>query len=98
MTRTAASAAAPRSETRESDASRLGTGHGGREPSFVQSTPFERLSEAPNEVVRIRYDSYDNLLSMGIVHPYRPRQIQPAPEPFPDSAFSRYVPDPPGGG
>jgi hypothetical protein len=75
-------------------AQRLGTGHGPRETSYVQNTTFDRLSSTPNEVIKIRYDSYENLLAMGVV-PSRPWQS--GPNPFPDSALPRYVPDPPGG-
>jgi hypothetical protein len=76
-------------------AEKLGTGHGAREYSYVQDTTFDRLSSTPNEVIKIRYDSYDNLVAMGVV-PSRPAW-QAAPNPFPDSAPPRYVPDPPGG-
>jgi hypothetical protein len=76
-------------------AEKLGTGHGTRESSYVQDTMFERLSSTPNEVIKIRYDSYENLLAMGVV-PSRPAW-QPAPNPFPDSTLPKYVPDPPGG-
>jgi hypothetical protein len=75
-------------------AQKLGTGHGVRETSYVQNTRFDRLSSTPNEVIKIRYDSYENLMAMGVV-PSRPWQA--APNPFPDSALPRYVPDPPGG-
>jgi hypothetical protein len=75
-------------------APKLGTGHGARETSYVQDTTFDRLSSTPNEVIKIRYDSYENLVAMGVV-PSRPWQS--APNPFPDSAAPRYVPDPPGG-
>jgi hypothetical protein len=75
-------------------AQKLGTGHGAREASYVQNTTFDRLSTTPNEVIKIRYDSYENLAAMGVV-PSRPWQS--APNPFPDSAAPRYVPDPPGG-
>ena len=92
----AANAAAPAAAER-SRPSRLGTGHGERETSIVQSTQFERLTDRPSEIVRIRYDSFDNLVAMGIA-PYRHRTTAPAPNPFPDSAVSQYVPDPPGGG
>jgi hypothetical protein len=78
--------AAPRAE-------QLGTGHGAREYSYVTNTNFERLSNSPNEIIRIRYDSYENLVAMGIV---RPRPLPSEPDAFPDSAVSRYVPDPPG--
>jgi hypothetical protein len=67
---------------------RLGTGHGEREYAPTTQTIFERASERPNEVVRLRYDSYENLLASGVI---RPRRTQPVPEPFPI-----YVPDPKG--
>ena len=76
-------------------APKLGTGHGARETSYVQNTTFDRMSSTPNEVIKIRYDSYENLVAMGVV-PSRPAWQQ-APNPFPDSAMPRYVPDPPGG-
>lgn len=76
-------------------AEKLGTGHGAREYSYVQNTTFDRLSSTPNEVIKIRYDSYENLVAMGVVAS-RPAW-QPAPNPFPDSMLPKYVPDPPGG-
>jgi hypothetical protein len=75
-------------------AQKLGTGHGARETSYVQNTTFDRLSSTPNEVIKIRYDSFENLVAMGVVPA---RSWQSAPNPFPDSAIPRYVPDPPGG-
>jgi len=76
-------------------ASRLGTGHGAREYSYVLHTEFERLQSEPNEVIRIRYDSYENLVAMGIVR--RPRPTPPGGvNPFPGSVAQQYVPDPPG--
>lgn len=79
----------PRSEI----APKLGTGHGEREYSYVNHTEFERQQSQPNEIIRIRYDSMDNLLAMGIVK--RPRPMPPGANPFPDS-HPQYVPDPPG--
>ena len=76
-------------------AEKLGTGHGAREYSYVENTTFDRLSTTPNEVIKIRYDSYANLVAMGVV-PSRPAW-QPGPNPFPDSTPPLYVPDPPGG-
>jgi hypothetical protein len=74
-------------------AAKLGTGHGARETSVVYSTQFDRLSSAPNEIIRIRYDSWDNLVAMGVVQPrHSPVAI---PNAFPGSALSQYVPDPP---
>jgi hypothetical protein len=75
-------------------APKLGTGHGEREYSYVSHTVFTRLQPHPNEVIRIRYDSLDNLLAMGIVK--RPPSMPPALNPFPGSQQPQYVPDPPG--
>jgi hypothetical protein len=75
-------------------AQKLGTGHGARETSYVQDTTFDRLTSTPNELIKIRYDSYENLVAMGVV-PTRPAWQRP--NPFPDSTLPRYVPDPPGG-
>ena len=89
-----AALAAPPSPSAGAPAQKLGTGHGPRETSYVQNTTFDRLSSTPNEVIKIRYDSYENLVAMGVV-PSRPWHS--APNPFPDSTLPRYVPDPPGG-
>lgn len=75
-------------------APRLGTGHGPREYSYVQDTEFQRLQDEPNEVIRIRYDSLENLMAMGIVR--RPGPRPPVANPFPGSAPGEFVPDPPG--
>jgi hypothetical protein len=75
-------------------AAKLGTGHGEREYSYVGHTEFARLQSEPNEVIRIHYDSFANLLAMGIV-----KRAQPAPSgvnPFPASPDQQYVPDPVG--
>jgi hypothetical protein len=98
----AAAASAPKlAEVKPSEAlsytapaQKLGTGHGARETSYVQDTTFDRLSGTPNELIKIRYDSYENLVAMGVV-PARPAWQRP--NPFPDSPLQRYVPDPPGG-
>lgn len=74
-------------------AAKLGTGHGEREYSYVQDTEFRRMQSEPNEVIRIRYDSFDNLLAMGIVK--APLAPPSAPNPFPRSS-RHFVPDPPG--
>ncbi len=70
---------------------KLGTGHGEREWSQVSHTSFERAQSSPNETIRIRYDSYENLVSMGVIQ--SPRPWQRTPNPFPDNLG--YVPDPP---
>jgi hypothetical protein len=76
-------------------AEKLGTGHGAREASYVQNTHFDRLSSTPNEIIQIRYDSFENLVAMGVVRS-RPAW-RPGPNPFPDSTAPKFVPDPPGG-
>jgi hypothetical protein len=74
-------------------APRLGTGHGEREGSYVDYAAFQREQAQPNEVVRIRYDSPENLMALGVIRrlPVRP----PLPEAFPDNPPG-FVPDPPG--
>jgi hypothetical protein len=75
-------------------AAKLGTGHGEREYSYVNHTEFLRMQNQPNVVIRIRYDSFENLLALGIVK--RPRPPAPWANPFPASPDQQYVPDPPG--
>jgi hypothetical protein len=74
---------------------KLGTGHGALEESVVHEVAFNRLSSTPNEIIRIRYDSFENLVAMGVVE--RHPTPWPLPNPFPDSGEQKYVPDPPGG-
>jgi hypothetical protein len=86
-----ATAAAPAPAAKAAGAvrdERLGTGHGEREYAPTTQTTFERASERPAEIVRLRYDSYDNLVASGVV---RPRRLLPTPDPFPT-----FVPDPKG--
>lgn len=72
-------------------APRLGTGHGERESSHISHTTFERRSERPDELIRIRYDSRENLVAMGII----PTQaVPPRPNPFPAGVQPGYAPDP----
>ncbi len=73
---------------------KLGTGHGAREESPVEFTDFIRASSYPNEIVRIRYDSRENLLALGVIQ-RTPRTVEP-PDPFPGSSAGHFVPDPPG--
>jgi hypothetical protein len=91
-----ASAAAPSAGIAQSPepAPKLGTGHGEREYSYVNHTEFARLQNQPNEVIRIRYDSLDNLLAMGVIR--RGRPLPPSVDPFPGAPSPAYVPDPPG--
>ena len=68
--------------------SRLGTGHGERVYSPVQTVDFQRASNAPDEIITVRYDSYANLVARGIIPSHR---RQPSPNAFPGG---HYVPDP----
>jgi hypothetical protein len=52
------------------------------------------MQSQPNEVIRIRYDSLDNLFAMGIIK--RPRPATPTVNPFPATPEQQYVPDPRG--
>jgi hypothetical protein len=94
----APSAGLPPLQLRSAPASpptKLGTGHGEREYSHVDHTEFERLHTQPDEVIRIRYDSLDNLIAMGIIEKSHP--AVPSANPFPASVQQQYVPDPPAG-
>jgi hypothetical protein len=75
-------------------AERLGTGHGAREGSYVVDTEFHRMQREPNEVIRIRYDSLENLVAMGIIR--KPHPAPRAPDAFPGSEQRHFVPDPSG--
>ena len=73
---------------------KLGTGHGEREWSQVSHTSFDRAQSSPNETIRIRYDSRENLISMGVIQPpYQNRPWNRTPNAFPESLG--FVPDPP---
>jgi hypothetical protein len=50
------------------------------------------MQPQPNEVIRIRYDSLENLIAMGIIE--RAHPLPPLTNPFPASAEQQYVPDP----
>lgn len=76
-------------------APKLGTGHGQREESSVSHTSFARQQSQPNETIRIRYDSRENLVASGVIREPVIRPLPPAPNPFPLSDNVSYVPDPP---
>lgn len=71
---------------------RLGTAHGAREWSSARQVTFERASSRPDQIARIEYDTYGNLVAAGVIRP--PSDPGRRPRPFPNSG---YVPDPPGG-
>lgn len=82
----AADAAAPAA------APSLGTGHGRRVDSPAQYVAFERASDRPDEVLRIRYERPERLAAMGVL-PRPPRAMwSREPDPFP--ADRGFVPDP----
>lgn len=85
------SAVANRRMAPDSPSTRLGTGHGEREHDLVGHTRFERRHHQPDELIRIRYDSRENLVAMGIL---RAAPMPPRPNPFPVPTEPRYVPDP----
>jgi hypothetical protein len=94
--RMAAPPAAPQAAARVAPERRaqekLGTAHGAREWSVTTRVAFERATPYPQLIRRIEYDSYANLLAMGVIRP-RPAPER-RPQPFPANG---YVPDPPGG-
>lgn len=69
--------------------SRLGTGHGRSEQSQARQVTFERATPQPEEVITLYYDSYQNLVSRGIIVASVPHPREPSPFP------ARFVPDPP---
>jgi hypothetical protein len=73
---------------------KLGTGHGDRERSMLTLVSFERASRTPQFTEEIEYDSYANLVAMGVIpKPDSERR----PRPFPSSPGGEgFVPDPPG--
>jgi hypothetical protein len=70
---------------------KIGTGHGRREWSYVQTTAFERESETPNATVAVHYDRRENLIALGILPA---PSLARSPDPFP-AWTPRFTPDPP---
>jgi len=64
----------------------LGTGHGRSETSRVTYTSFERATASPEEVIAIHYDTYSNLVALGVIR--APQLARPTPFP------GQFVPDP----
>ncbi len=64
----------------------LGTGHGRSEPSHITYTSFERATSHPEEVIAIHYNTYSNLVAIGVIR--APRLALPSPFP------GQFVPDP----
>jgi len=89
--RMASGALAQRDELQDE---RLGTAHGAREWSAVNTTTFERATSFPQCVRQIEYDTYAHLVARGVVP--RPWREPLHPHPFPLSPDgSGFFPDPP---
>jgi hypothetical protein len=75
----------------------LGTQHGERETNVSTITAFNRESNNPAELIQLRYDTVDNLVTKGVLR-WLPQAPVPAPvrimmpRAFPNNS---YVPDPP---
>jgi hypothetical protein len=67
----------------------IGTGHGERRYDPVAQTEFERESWRPNQRIALYYDSYEALVSKGVIRE-RYYDYARGPEPFP----SGFAPDP----
>jgi hypothetical protein len=78
---------APKALQAPAPAAPLGTGHGRREESRVQWQQFDRATDSPVETIAIYYDSYRNLVAMGVLQPAASRRD---PNPFPTA----FTPDP----
>lgn len=76
----------PRAAAEDSAKAResLGTGHGRSETSYARHVQFERATPDPAETITIRYDSYHNLVAMGVIRE-TPRQPRPFPGFVPDA-------------
>ena len=76
----------------------LGTGHGRQEHSQTRYTDFQRASASPEYVITIHYDTYNNLLAMGV--PVRRNEWRDdgyasrQPRAFPRDPAYGFVPDP----
>ena len=72
-------------------AQQIGTGHGQRRYDPVAQTQFERASSRPNQRVALYYDSFDALVSRGVIRDRNySRPYDGQPEPFPIG----FAPDP----
>ena len=85
-----ADAAAPHAKHQRSEgfASELGTAHGQREWSQVNTTRFERRSSRPDEIVEVQYDTFEHLVERGVIR--QPRWGREEPRAF----AGGFVPDP----
>jgi len=87
---------APATVTAQRRTEKLGTTHGEREWSVVHDTSFIRATAHPVSVLQIEYDSFDNLVTAGVIPPSAYGEHRPRPFPR-DPGGAGFVPDPPGG-
>ncbi len=82
-----------RAEIDSAQTQKLGTQHGGREVSQSAVASFKRGSNTPSELIKLRYDTIDNLVARGVLR-WTPEthSQQSMPDAFPNN---NYVPDPP---
>jgi hypothetical protein len=86
LDRAEASASVPMAKAQQ-----IGTGHGQRRYDPVTQTQFERESSRPNQRVALYYDSYDALVSRGVIRERNYRHhYGEQPDPFPIG----FAPDP----
>jgi hypothetical protein len=71
---------------------KLGTAHGAREWSVVNTTTFVRATRYPQSIREVEYDTYDNLVASGVIPPSPYAEHRPRPFPASPGGF---VPDPP---
>lgn len=86
MTENAARPLAELSQSSPRKSAALGTGHGRSETSYITYTSFMRATEHPQEVIAIHYNTYSNLVAMGVIR--MPSMAMPSPFP------GQFVPDP----
>ncbi|NCP98047.1 hypothetical protein GW796_08805 [archaeon] len=69
---------------------KLGTGHGSIIVSDAKTTEFKKESNKPSKVLSFYYNSYETLLSQGIIKRKQPKPIYYGPNPFPvESGFAK---------
>ena len=68
----------------------LGTGHGERQSSYAYRATFERMTHYPQQTSDIRYNSYENLVRMGVAPLRHEWRYNERPQAFPNE----FVPDP----
>ncbi len=70
---------------------KLGTAHGAREWSVINTVSFVRATQEPQAITSIEYDTWDHLVAKGVI----PGTSRHRPQAFPAEPRLSYVPDPP---